>query len=85
MLALARLQKWPLTLSAHKYQIVYLFGKETGHDDRLSWLPLPERSAATWGEHPPNGIMGINLIASSQCPSLPPPPPPPPKNRPENH
>ena len=41
-LAPARLQRWALTLGECNYKIVYKPGKEIGHADGLSHLPLPD-------------------------------------------
>ena len=41
-LALARIQRWSLTLGAYDYIMEYKPGKEHGNADMLSRLPLPE-------------------------------------------
>ncbi len=40
--AAARILRWSLTLSAYEYTILYRPGKELGHADALSRLPLPQ-------------------------------------------
>ena len=41
-MASARLQRWAITHGAYNYKIVYKPGKEIGHSDGLSHLPLPD-------------------------------------------
>ena len=41
VMAASRIQRWALTLSAYKYTIIYRPGKDQGHADALSHLPLP--------------------------------------------
>ena len=41
-MAASRIQRWALTLSAYEYTITYRPGKDQGHADALSRLPLPQ-------------------------------------------
>ena len=41
VMAASRIQRWALTLSAYKHTIIYRPGKDQGHADALSHLPLP--------------------------------------------
>ena len=41
-MAASRIQHWALTLSAYEYTIIYRPGKDQGHADALSYLPLPQ-------------------------------------------
>ena len=41
-MAASRIQRWALTLSAYEYTIIYHPGKDQGHTDALSHLPLPQ-------------------------------------------
>ena len=41
-MASARIQRWALMLGAYHYTVEYQPGKELGHADMLSRLPLPE-------------------------------------------
>ena len=41
-MAASRIQHWALTLSAYEYTIIYRPGKDQGHADALSRLPLPQ-------------------------------------------
>ena len=41
-MAAPRIQRWALTLSAYEYTIIYRPGKDQGHADALSHLPLPQ-------------------------------------------
>ena len=41
-MASSRIQRWALTLSAYKYQLVFRAGKEQGNSDGLSRLPLSD-------------------------------------------
>ena len=40
-MAASRIQCWALMLSAYEYAIIYRPGKDQGHADALSRLPLP--------------------------------------------
>ena len=46
-LALARIQRWALTLATYQYKIVYKKGSEVSNADGLSRLPLPAASQNT--------------------------------------
>ena len=41
-MAASQIQRWALTLSAYEYTIIYRPGKDQGHADALSRLPLPQ-------------------------------------------
>ena len=41
-MAASRIQRWALTLSVYEYTIAYRPGKDQGHADTLSRLPLPQ-------------------------------------------
>ena len=41
-MAASRIQRWATYLSAYEYTIIYCPGKDQGHADALSHLPLPQ-------------------------------------------
>ncbi len=62
-MALVRIQRCALTLSAYQYHIVYRAGKENANADALSRLPFPDTLAST--PLPPETVFLLERLGDS--------------------